>query len=134
MQVDTAANGNTVSFNPNGSGLVQAGKLTDSTNLFLDFGFGYWLYRSNAKNGLTGIVPMLELHNNIVMQDPDVLASGPYQVTNDHGATSLTSIVIGNTLEFCQRGNLTTAYATPLGGGTSRQYNGSLQVFLSSGW
>jgi hypothetical protein len=134
VQVDTAANGNTVSFNPNGSGLVEAGKLTDSTNLFLDFGFGYWLYRSNAKNGLTGIIPMLEIHHNIAMQDPDVLTSGPYQVTNDHGATSLTNFVIGNTMEFSQRANLTTAYTAPIGGGNSRQYNGGLQVFLSSGW
>jgi hypothetical protein len=134
IQVDTAANGNTVSFNPNGNGLVAAGKLTDSTNLFLDIGLGYWLYRSDSKNGLTGIVPMLELHHNVAMQDPDVLTSGPYQVTNDNGATSLTNFVIGNTLEFSQRANLTTGYSAPIGGGSSRQYNGGLQVFLSSGW
>ncbi|MCU0720277.1 MAG: hypothetical protein MUC83_11280, partial [Pirellula sp.] len=134
LQLDTAANGNTVSINPNGTGLVETGKLTDSTNLFLDVGLGYWLYRSNSNSGLTGVVPMLELHHNMAVQAPDVLTSGPYQVTNDNGASSLTNIVIGNTLEFNQRANLTTAYTTPLGGGTSRQYNGSFQVFLSSGW
>lgn len=134
MQLDTAANGNTVSFNPNGNGLVEAGKLTDSTNLFLDVGLGYWLYRSDSKNGLTGVVPMFELHHNIAMQDADVLTSGAYQVTNDNGATSLTNFVIGNTLEFSQRANLTTGYTAPIGGGSSQQYNGGLQVFLSSGW
>lgn len=134
IQVDTAANGNTVSFNPNGNGLVAAGKLTDSTNLFLDVGLGYWLYRSDSKKGLTGIVPMLELHHNIVMQSPDILTSGSYQVTNDNGATSLTNFVVGNTLEFRQRANLTTGYAAPIGGGSARQYNGGLQVFLSSDW
>jgi hypothetical protein len=134
LQLDTAANGNTVSINPNGAGLVESGTLTDSTNLFLDIGTGYWLYRSDSQSGLTGVVPMLELHHNIALQDPDVLTSGPYQVTNDNSATSLTNLVIGNTLEFSQRANLTTAYTTPIGGGASRQYNGGLQVFLSSGW
>lgn len=134
LQVDTAANGNTVSFNPNGNGLVAAGKLTDSTNLFLDVGLGYWLYRSDSKNGLTGVVPMFELHHNLAMQDADVLTSGHYQVTNDNGATSLTNFVIGNTLEFNQRAHLTTGYTAPIGGGSSRQYNDGLQVFLSSGW
>jgi hypothetical protein len=134
LQLDTAANGNTVSINPNGAGLVESGTLTDSTNLFLDIGTGYWLYRSDSQSGLTGVVPMLELHHNIALQDPDVLTSGPYQVTNDNSATSLTNLVIGNTLEFSQRVNLTTAYTTPIGGSASRQYNGGLQVFLSSGW
>ena len=134
LQLDTATSGNTVSINPSGNGLVVAGKLTDSTNLFFDVGMGYWLYRSNSLNGLTGMIPMIELHHNVALQDPDVLTSGPYQVTNDNSSTSLTNLVIGNTLEFNQRVNLTTAYTTPLGGGTSRQYNGGLQVFLSSGW
>ncbi|MFN7845331.1 MAG: hypothetical protein ACK5YR_03155 [Pirellula sp.] len=134
LQLDTAANGNTVSINPNGAGLVEAGRLTDSTNLFLDVGMGYWLYRSDSQSGLTGVVPMLELHHNIALQAPDVLTSGPYQVTNDNSETSLTNFVIGNTLEFSQRANLTTAYTTPIGGSASRQYNGGLQVFLSSGW
>lgn len=134
FQVDTAANGNTVLINSSGTGLTEVGRLTDSTNLFVDVGIGYWLYRNNSRRGLTGIVPMLELHHNNALQGSDLLGAGPFQVSNSLGNTSLTNIVVGNTLEFGQRTNLTAAYTGPLGGGLDRQYNGGLQLFLSHGW
>ncbi len=37
----------------------------------------------------------------------------------------------GPTFEFAQRSQLTVAYATPIGGGSDREYNGGLQVFLN---
>lgn len=134
FQVDTAVNGNTVSLNSDGTGLREFGKLTDSTNMFFDVGVGYWLYRTGARQGLTGIIPMLEIHQNTSFGSGDIIASGPFQVSNSLGTDSLTNIVFGNTLEFSQATNVTAAYTGPIGGGNDRQYNGGLQLFLSHRW
>ena len=134
FQIDTAANGNTVSINGDGSGLREVGQLTDSTNMYFDVGLGYWLYRSNGRQGLTGIIPMFEIHQNSSFGNGDMIRSGPFQVSNSFGTDSLTNIVCGNTFEFAQSTHLTAAYTGPIGGGTDRQYNGGLQLFLSHRW
>lgn len=133
-QFDTAANGNTVFINSNGTGLNEIGRVTDSSNLFLDLAANYWLYRSNDARGLTGIIPTLEIHHNVALQDEDVLSAGPFQLANGNAATSLTNLVVGNTLEFGGRTNATVAYTTPIGGGSGRQFQNGLQLFLSRGW
>ncbi len=79
-QLDTPANGNTVSINSDGSGLAEVGKLNDSTNLYLDLGVGYWLYRSNASRGLTGVIPMVELYQNTSLQDGDMLSADLFKL------------------------------------------------------
>ena len=131
LQWDGAANGNRVAINSTGTGLTSAGRITDPSNLFLDVGAGYWLYRSNEKRGLTGIIPMVEIHQNSVLQPGDVVTAGPFQVGNFTGTTSLTNIVAGTTFEFGKSSNLTASYVGPVGGGSDRQFDGGLQVFYS---
>lgn len=131
LQWDGAANGNRVAINSTGTGLTSAGRITDPSNLFLDVGAGYWLYRSNEKRGLTGIIPMVELHQNSALQPSDTVTAGPFQVGNFTGTSSLTNIVAGTTLEFGKRSNLTASYVGPIGGGSARQYDGGLQLFYS---
>lgn len=134
LQIDTAANGNSVSINSAGSGLTEIGRLTDSTNLFFDIGLGAWIYHNDASRGLTGIIPMVELHQNTSFQEGDLLAAGPFQVTNSHGTSSLTNFSAGTTFEFGQQTKVTAAYLGPIGGGSDRQYHGGLQLFVSHGW
>ncbi|MDZ4852634.1 MAG: hypothetical protein SGI77_25375 [Pirellulaceae bacterium] len=136
VQHDTTASGNTVLLNTTGTGLTSAGRLTDQNQLFIDAGIGYWLYRSNACRGLTGIIPTLEVHQTSSTQDGDVVNAGPFQVGNFAGSTSVTSLVAGSTFEFGKKSQLTAGYATQLGGGSDRQYNGGLQVFYNRllGW
>ena len=131
LQWDGAASGNRVAINSTGAGLTSAGRITDPSNLFLDVGAGYWLYRSNEKHGLTGIIPMVELHQNSALQPGDVVTAGPFQVGNFTGTTSLTNIVAGTTFEFGKRSNLTASYVGPIGGGSDRPFDGGLQVFYS---
>jgi hypothetical protein len=131
LQWDGAASGNRVAINSTGAGLTSAGRITDPSNLFLDVGAGYWLYRSNEKRGLTGIIPMVELHQNSALQPGDVVTAGPFQVGNFTGTTSLTNIVAGTTFEFGKRSNLTASYVGPVGGGSDRQFDGGLQLFYS---
>jgi hypothetical protein len=119
-QFDVAANGNNVAINSSGTGLTHAGTLTDSSNLFLDAGIGYWAYRSNRARGLTGIVPTVEVHQNTATQRGDVVNTGPFQVGNFSGTTRLTNLVAGSTFEFGAQSQLTVAYGAPIGGGVDR--------------
>jgi hypothetical protein len=57
--VDT--NGDPVQVN-SGAGLVDAGRLRDPANLALDGQLGYWIYKANPSQFLTGLAPFLELH------------------------------------------------------------------------
>ncbi len=126
-QYDATVSGNSVAINSTGAGLQNVGTLTDPGQLFLDAGLGYWLYRSNANHGLTGIIPTVEVHQTNSVQSGDVVGAGPFQVGNFNGSTSVTSVVAGSTLEFGGRSQLTAGYATPLGGGADRQYDGVFQ-------
>lgn len=131
LQWDGATSGNRVAINSTGTGLTSAGRITDPSNLFLDVGAGYWLYRSNEKRGLTGIIPMVELHQNSALQPGDVVTAGPFQVGNFTGTTSLTNFVAGTTFEFGKRSNFTASYVGPIGGGSDRQFDGGVQLFYS---
>lgn len=128
VQYDASASGNSVAINATGTGLQNVGKLTDPNSIFFDAGIGYWLYRSDERSGLTGIIPTVEVHQNSSVQDGDLITSGPFQVGNFGGSTSTTSIVAGSTLEFGSRTQLTAGYATPIGGGADRQYDGAFQI------
>ena len=120
------------SHHVDGDGLNSACRLTDSNNLFFDVGIGYWLYDSTEASGLTGIIPTVEFHQNLSLQEGDKVELGPFRVGDLSGTHSLTSLVAGTTFEFNQRSNLSIAYVTAIGGGIDRQFNGGLQVFFSS--
>lgn len=127
VQYDATASGNNVAINSTGTGLQTAGKLTDANNLFLDAAIGYWLYQDHASQGLTGVIPTLEVHQTNSVQHGDVVSAGPFQVGNFSGSTNITSVVAGSTFEFGTRTQLTAGYATPIGGGADRQYDGAFQ-------
>jgi hypothetical protein len=131
LQYDATASGNSVSINSTGAGLQNAGTLTDANHVFFDASLGYWLYRTNEKRGLTGIVPTVEVHQTSSTQDSDLVAAGPFQVGNFSGSTSITSMVAGTTLEFGSRSQFTAGYATPIGGGSDRQNDGAFQFFFN---
>jgi hypothetical protein len=128
MQYDIATNGNPVAVNT-GTGLTSAGKLNDSNHLLLDAGIGYWLYQNSHARGLTGIIPMLEIHQSVATDDGDVVSAGPFQVGNFAGNRSVTSMVAGTTFEFGTRTQLTAGYATAIG--SDRDYDGAFQFQLN---
>ncbi len=130
-QYDIALSGNSVAMNTSGAGLQDVGTLTDQDHLFFDAAIGYWLYLNNTSRGLTGIIPTVELHQNSSVQDGDTISAGPFQAGNFAGSRSVTGISAGMTLEFNRRTQITAGYATALGGGVDRQYDGSFQLFAS---
>lgn len=105
--------------------------MTDPNHVFFNFGVGGWLYRSDERSGLTGIVPMMEIHHTNSLDRGDIVTAGPFEIGNFDGTVSLTSAVVGTTFEFGQLSNLTVGYATPLTGGVGRQYDGALRIMYS---
>ena len=131
FQCDTETTGNSVRINPTGNGLESVGTINDGTNLFVDAGVGYWVYQSDRQRGLTGIIPTLELHQNIALGGGDVIAAGPFTVGNFSGRSSLTNIVAGVTFEMNQRSHLVASYVGPVGGGSDRAFDGGVQVMFN---
>lgn len=131
VQYDATASGNTIMLDATGAGLSRVGTLTDANQLFVDAAVGYWVYKSDARSGLTGVVPMLEIHQNTAVQNGDVIASGPFQIGNFDGNSSFTSLTVGTTIEFAKRSQCTIGYSAAVGGGQDRMMDGTLQVLLN---
>jgi len=131
LQCDVETTGNAVRLNATGNGLQRAGTITDGTNLFVDAGVGYWLYKSQGTRGVTGIIPTVEIHQNIALGGSDVVNAGPFTVGNFAGRSSLTNVVAGSTIEFNQRSHLTAAYVGPIGGGSARAFDGGVQLMFN---
>ncbi|MEM6469373.1 MAG: hypothetical protein AAF802_07365 [Planctomycetota bacterium] len=130
LQFDFAASGNDTYVNFDGSGLTRAGTLTDRNHLFIDYGIGYWLYRNDAKKGLTGVIPTFEIHHTTSISDADAVVAGPLTIGGAAGDTSLTNIVAGTTFEFGQNKNVTVAYTGSLDG-DDQQFGDSLRLMVS---
>lgn len=74
VQADFVTNGDPVWADPTGQNLRPIGRYQDANLLFADFNFGYWMYQSPFRRGLTGIAPMLELHYTGTLNDTDLVA------------------------------------------------------------
>ncbi|MCA9161400.1 MAG: hypothetical protein KDA62_00415 [Planctomycetales bacterium] len=133
LQLDLAANGNRVSVNTDGTGLTQAGRLTDANHLFWDVAFGYWLYQDNRRGatGITGVAPVVEFHYTEAITDADRVTAGPFQVGNFAGDLHMLNIVAGLQTTFGAGHNLSVAYTGPLTGEANRQVDGGLRLFYS---
>ncbi|MEZ6134840.1 MAG: hypothetical protein R3C53_08015 [Pirellulaceae bacterium] len=129
LQTDFATNGSTVTANT-GSGMTNVGTFTDPNFLYADFGIGWWVFQSQRRSGLTGVIPTVEVHHTNSLGAADVITAGPIQVGNFRGSVSQTSLVAGTTLEFGTRTQLTAGYAVPLTP-TERQYNNALNIQFS---
>ena len=132
VQVDVDANGCPVDANLDGSGLQRVGRLQDATYIYADLGVGYWLYRSPCPScHLTGFAPTMELHYNRSLQANDVVQTGNFQIGSFADNVEVLNFVVGATSQFGYNKFLTVGYATPLAGGSDRQFDGELRVFMN---
>lgn len=112
LQFDLVAGENDIRIN-NGTGLANAGAISDSNYVFADIGLGYWLLRDNTTSGLSGIVPTVELHHTSGLGGGGsaTIASNSLRIPD---GTSQTNIVAGTTIEFGQISHLSIGYAGEL--------------------
>lgn len=69
LQVDTPTNANTVNANYDGN--LQRASVRDQTLMYVDASFGYWLFRDDEAEFLTGFAGLLELHYTTALNRAD---------------------------------------------------------------
>lgn len=137
LQVDIDANGNPVWANATqGNDIFAAGnfagRLNYPTFLYASFGGGYWVYQDNSRSArLTGIAPLMEVHVNQTLSNYDCIDFDNYTLGSDLGSTTLVNGLVGVNFEWGLQSTLTVAYATPLGGGVDRWFDGELRAFYN---
>ncbi len=131
LQVDIDTNGDPVYLNRFGEGLLPSGRIQDTNFLFLDVGVGYWLYRQSyaGRHGVRGVAPTMELHVNQSLNDADVVRVENFRIGDTRETISVVNLVLGGTVEFGGNSTLSLGYATPLGNGSDRAFNGELRAF-----
>ncbi len=131
LQVDVDTSGNPVLGLAAGNQMTKIGQLQSSTFLFASTGLGRWLMRANRSGPLTGIATMFELHYNRSLQRNDIVFGGPLAIGDFSKSIELLNLSLGTTFELRNRGYLTAAYVTPLGGGSDQQFDGQFRLLYS---
>jgi hypothetical protein len=132
IQWDFAANDNPVLANQFGDRLTPIGNLHDTTFQYVDLGLGYWLYREPERcAGLIGVAGVAEVHWNTSLQDTVPVASGRYRIGTYASNIDVIDLTVGAHLEFANRTTVTLGYATPLGAGVDRGFDGEFRVMLN---
>lgn len=130
-QVDVEAGGCPVLVNLDGMGLQNIGTLHDTTYQYVDLGLGSWLYRGQGRYGrLTGWAWSAELHGSDSFSPSSPVVADNWQIGDSNSFDSW-DMTIGTHLEFKDRSVLTLAYVDPLGGGSSRQFNGEFRLMFN---
>lgn len=128
LQLDVDANGDSVFVNRSGDGLVLAGKQQDTTLLYIDVQVGRWLYRNDRRSrGVRGIAGTVEVHFNRSLQSTDVVAVDNFRIGQAKRDVQILSVVPGATFDLGPSA-VTLGYATQVGNGSDRQFDGELRV------
>ena len=131
-QLDFDTNGNTVRV-PRWQGQGGTpGVIQDQSLLYLDYSFGYWLFRDPCScRCLTGLAPMLELHYTTTLQDSDTIYPGLYQtdvVTNFYNRQDVLNLTAGLCLELRGTSYLRVSAVAPLKDDGDRVFDGEINA------
>lgn len=132
-EVDVDIDGNPVWADLQGLGLERMGRLKDATLMIADLGIGYWIYRSNSSQRVTGVAPVWELHYNRSLEDQDVLRQGNFVIGNANQEVDVLNTTIGLNLEFFNYALITAGYTAPLSDADDRQFDGEFRVMCNIG-
>jgi hypothetical protein len=113
VQADFDTTGNDIDFVRVGAG--PEGTLQDQALLYLDASFGYWLFHDPSSDAVvTGIAPMVEIHHNTTIEDPDSLEVGPDTLTNPFGRMDILNLTGALRFELAGMSYLTVFGVAPL--------------------
>jgi hypothetical protein len=134
LQVDVAANGNTIQFvDPATAGRTSLGKYNEQNLLFADLSVGYWLYRDSYAPRWTGLAVVGEVHYTTSLQDPDVVAGAAggtgAVITNTSNRFDIVNGTIGVQALMFDASSLRVAGVFPMGSRQDqRMFDAELQV------
>lgn len=112
LQVDVAANSNSVLFDDGNA--VQTADLSEQTLLYLDASAGYWWFRSDETEGLTGLASVAELHYTTTLNDADRVNLGTAQVENFENRFDVVNFTAGVHTEWNRDTSVRAAVVVPL--------------------
>lgn len=130
-QVDVAANDNTV--NITGARGNSSGTFREQTLLYLDASAGYWWYRSDDDESLTGLATVLELHYTTSLDDSNtrIIGSGDFlSIGNSRNRIDVVNLTCGVHTEWWHHTSLRGALVVPLGGEADRFFDSEIQLSL----
>lgn len=126
LQIDVAAGGNEVLFGPLGNPRNSAGNFTEQNLLYFDLSGGYWLYRNDYAEWITGLAGLLEFHYTTSLQDTDevVIAGQQFQTVIDNPVNrfDVVNVSTGVNVAFGPMANLRVAGVFPLGDELDRRF------------
>ncbi|QDV66443.1 hypothetical protein Poly24_01290 [Rosistilla carotiformis] len=133
VQVDVDVRGNRVFINPQAAGAnrVDAGRIRDTTLLYTDISFGYWLRKrgEHREKLLTSIVPMLEVHTSNSLEANETITRGAVTLGETGDGVQNLTLVVGNHFEVRNNHNFTAGYALPIGNRADQVFDGELRLF-----
>jgi hypothetical protein len=137
LQVDVAANGNEVTFtSPRAQ---QTGRITEQTLMYLDGAAGYWWFRSDDNDGLTGVASVLEFHYTTTLNDAPAAQSfgtqdpqnpAGIQIGNGANHIDVVNMTLGLHTAWWNNTFVRAAAVLPLRDGTNRFFDAEAQVSL----
>ena len=132
VQLDFAANGNSV-YTQNFSGVLQKdGALNDPTYLFSSVGAGYWMYQSADPSARLSRVSLIsELHLNTSLQATDVVRGTEVNTGTRQSQIQTTNAVFGSNIMLGQDKSLLLGYVVPIGGGADKAFTGEFRVLFN---
>lgn len=111
-QVDAAANRNDVTLTV--GNITETDSLADQTLLYLDASAGYWWYRANDDEGLTGLASVVELHYTTALENADVAELSGVEIGNFENRFDVLNLTAGVHSEWNGNSALRVAIVVPL--------------------
>lgn len=133
LQVDIDASGNDVLAQSFSQGpLNNIGKLQDSTFLYTDIAFGYWLMKRDRcdRSFVQGIVPVIEGHWNRSLNDADLVTdgSGDFEIQPVIRQLDVLNVLTGVTFQLRNNSRFSLGYVVPVGNGADRVFDSEARV------
>lgn len=130
-QVDVATNPNGISLTSNSLVAPITGDVIEQTVMYLDLSLGYWLYRSDEDEGLTGLASVLEFHYTSSLNDAQTTNLGGasfFNVGSGINRFDVVNMTVGLHSEWSRSTLVRTAVVVPLGNESNRFFDSEIQV------
>ncbi len=130
-QVDVATNPNGVTLTSNSLVAPISGDVIEQTVMYLDLSLGYWLYRSDEDEGLTGLASVLEFHYTSTLNDAQITnlgGAGFLNVGNGINRFDVVNMTTGIHSEWSRNTLIRTAVVVPLTNEINRFFDAEIQV------
>jgi hypothetical protein len=128
LQVDTPTNANTVQSKFMSS--RQTSSVRDQTLMYVDASFGYWLFRDEEANFLTGLAGLLELHYTTALNRADNVNLNFVHFGAGAGRFDVVNLTTGLQANIGRSTLVRAAFVAPLRGDPNRFFDSEVSLAI----